>query len=356
MRHIRVSTSQNQSIFFGFEIRKKRARETLGPSSYYLLIPLDNWHIIFCYRLPSQAQELKFTLIMAKKKKVSSKKAAQKDERVTLEDIEAMSDSDDDDQVGEGLNTKAKNLRDAIASGKFNGLIDKLNSANDDESDEEFEEAVLDGSSDDEDEEEDQGSGSEQDDVQEDDEEQEDMDDEDHVKAREYLAKTERDGDDDDEASTSDEDDDSNDPMNSKAASMKANNNFNAKALAVAVAELKSEKSQLPWAEKFAVTPSTPLPFGENGDPDSNPLDIHDDLKREVAFYNSALEAVKEARLECAAANIPFSRPEDFFAEMVKTDGMYRRRFESLSTLLLIDSSLFSPLSSLHNSISRPHG
>merc|ERR1719215_1267276 len=33
-----------------------------------------------------------------------------------------------------------------------------------------------------------------------------------------------------------------------------------------------------------------------------------------------ALESVHKARKECNKAKIPFSRPEDFFAEMVKTD------------------------------------
>ena len=50
-------------------------------------------------------------------------------------------------------------------------------------------------------------------------------------------------------------------------------------------------------------------------------VDIHDDLKREVAFYDTALEAVHLARGECERAGIPFTRPDDFFAEMIKTDG-----------------------------------
>eukprot|EP00536_Pseudo-nitzschia_multiseries_P002569 jgi/Psemu1/183857/e_gw1.34.165.1 len=76
----------------------------------------------------------------------------------------------------------------------------------------------------------------------------------------------------------------------------------------------------MPWAETFVIVPPTPLPFGANGDPESNPLDIHDDLKREVAFYNVALEAVNLARPKCMEAGVPFTRPDDFFAEMVKTD------------------------------------
>jgi rRNA-processing protein EBP2 len=273
---------------------------------------------------------------MAKKKNHHQSKqkrsSAEKDEerRLTLEAIEAMSDDsdDDDDQVGGELNTKAKNLRDAIASGKFDGILDKLNSAmNDEESGEEFEEDVLGASDDEEDagdvEDSDSQKGENCDDGEEEEAEEMDNDeDEAHAKAKEFLARV-------DEASSDEEEDDDgdhskNDVVASKAASRKESNDMNAKALAVAVTELRAEKAGMPWAETFAIIPSTPLPFGENGDPESNPLDIHDDLKREVAFYNSALEAIKDARVKCTAANIPFSRPEDFFAEMVKTDGMLK--------------------------------
>ena len=57
---------------------------------------------------------------------------------------------------------------------------------------------------------------------------------------------------------------------------------------------------------------------------EGNVLDVHDDLKREVAFYNIALDAVRDARDLCKASQTPFQRPEDFFAEMVKTDGELR--------------------------------
>ena len=96
---------------------------------------------------------------------------------------------------------------------------------------------------------------------------------------------------------------------------------MNLKALSVVATELVSAHSKRPWAETFVIVPPTPLPFGAHGDPDSNPLDIHDDLKREVAFYNTALEAANLARSKCHQSDIHFSRPEDFFAEMVKDDG-----------------------------------
>jgi len=49
-------------------------------------------------------------------------------------------------------------------------------------------------------------------------------------------------------------------------------------------------------------------------------IDINDDLSRELAFYKQALEAVQEARTRIQAEGIPFSRPSDYFAEMIKDD------------------------------------
>lgn len=49
--------------------------------------------------------------------------------------------------------------------------------------------------------------------------------------------------------------------------------------------------------------------------------DVMDDLKRELAFYGQALDAAKQARACCKAEGVPFARPNDYFAEMVKDDG-----------------------------------
>lgn len=48
--------------------------------------------------------------------------------------------------------------------------------------------------------------------------------------------------------------------------------------------------------------------------------DINDDLQRELQFYAQSLEAAKKARTLLKAEGVPFSRPTDFFAEMVKPD------------------------------------
>lgn len=49
--------------------------------------------------------------------------------------------------------------------------------------------------------------------------------------------------------------------------------------------------------------------------------DVMDDLKRELAFYGQALDAARQARARCKAESVPFARPNDYFAEMVKDDG-----------------------------------
>lgn len=48
--------------------------------------------------------------------------------------------------------------------------------------------------------------------------------------------------------------------------------------------------------------------------------DIDDDLNRELAFYSQSLSAVKEARILLKAEGNAFTRPVDYFAEMVKSD------------------------------------
>ena len=49
-------------------------------------------------------------------------------------------------------------------------------------------------------------------------------------------------------------------------------------------------------------------------------IDVNDDLSRELAFYKQALEAAQEGRKRLLAEGVPFSRPSDYFAEMIKDD------------------------------------
>lgn len=57
------------------------------------------------------------------------------------------------------------------------------------------------------------------------------------------------------------------------------------------------------------------LPATETSIPDPN-----DDLTRELEFYRIARDAAVEARALLKKENVPFSRPADYFAEMVKSD------------------------------------
>ncbi|KZZ89913.1 Eukaryotic rRNA processing [Moelleriella libera RCEF 2490] len=53
--------------------------------------------------------------------------------------------------------------------------------------------------------------------------------------------------------------------------------------------------------------------------------DISDDLQREIAFYSQCLGAAQEGRARLLAEGVPFSRPKDYFAEMVKEDAHMER-------------------------------
>lgn len=53
--------------------------------------------------------------------------------------------------------------------------------------------------------------------------------------------------------------------------------------------------------------------------------DVSDDLQRELAFYSQGLDAVRQARTKLRAEKVPFSRPGDYFAEMVKEDAHMER-------------------------------
>eukprot|EP00526_Cylindrotheca_closterium_P012611 CAMPEP_0113630262 /NCGR_PEP_ID=MMETSP0017_2-20120614/15721_1 /TAXON_ID=2856 /ORGANISM="Cylindrotheca closterium" /LENGTH=444 /DNA_ID=CAMNT_0000540715 /DNA_START=63 /DNA_END=1397 /DNA_ORIENTATION=- /assembly_acc=CAM_ASM_000147 len=281
-----------------------------------------------------------------KKTKQSKKKVAVEQEKVTLEAIAAMSDSDGEDVPESQWNDKAKNLAASIKSGKFDDLLEQMKQgANDDDDEDEMEEATLDSSSpedeDDEDEEEeeieepkaskskkksaqkasdDEEEENEDDDEEEEEEEQEEQEDEKMENATEEKGDSDEEGDQSEEDSDEESSKEEDKVGNAKMKQLRANNAHNSKALSVVTAELVAAHAKLPWAERFDIVPETPLPFGENGDEDSNPLDVHDDLKREVAFYKLALDGVNLARKQCKKANVPFSRPEDFFAEMVKTD------------------------------------
>ncbi|KAK8537072.1 hypothetical protein V6N12_043251 [Hibiscus sabdariffa] len=50
-------------------------------------------------------------------------------------------------------------------------------------------------------------------------------------------------------------------------------------------------------------------------------VDVNDDLARELAFYTQALEGTRLAFDKFQSMGLPFLRPPDYYAEMVKTDA-----------------------------------
>uniref|UniRef100_A0A803KMY7 rRNA processing protein EBP2 n=1 Tax=Chenopodium quinoa TaxID=63459 RepID=A0A803KMY7_CHEQI len=50
-------------------------------------------------------------------------------------------------------------------------------------------------------------------------------------------------------------------------------------------------------------------------------VDVNDDLAREAAFYTQALQGTREAFAKLESKGLPYLRPFDYYAEMVKTDA-----------------------------------
>jgi rRNA-processing protein EBP2 len=262
---------------------------------------------------------------------------------VTMQALQELSSDDDDDDATlppeSEWSKEALALKAAIEAGTFDAAV--INK--DDEEGDPFEEVDLD--DDDEDEEdsnsmevneqkgaendceydidakkenEDDDSGTDEDENDEDDEDSKegtsDLDKSRKVEPSESVQNEDSEG--DDEEVDSDTDDDEVSPNRSSEHHV-----IQGKALCIVAASLAAEKKDWPWSETFDIIPPTPLPFADKDSEGGTTLGVHDDLQREVAFYDLALEAVLEAKRRCHSAGIPFTRPADFFAEMVKTDG-----------------------------------
>ncbi|KAK0189131.1 eukaryotic rRNA processing protein EBP2-domain-containing protein [Armillaria mellea] len=72
--------------------------------------------------------------------------------------------------------------------------------------------------------------------------------------------------------------------------------------------------TSLPWTETLVLSY-----------PETIDVDVNDDLNREVAFYKQALHGANAGRTLAAKHKFPFTRPADYFAEMVKTDAHMER-------------------------------
>ncbi|CAK7202383.1 rRNA-processing protein EBP2 [Sporothrix eucalyptigena] len=73
----------------------------------------------------------------------------------------------------------------------------------------------------------------------------------------------------------------------------------------------------VPFSLHQSVTGAVPT----TSHPDGTPMDMSDDKVREQALYAQSLAAATEARQRLRKEGVPFTRPTDYFAEMLKDDG-----------------------------------
>ncbi|CAH0479157.1 unnamed protein product [Peronospora belbahrii] len=83
---------------------------------------------------------------------------------------------------------------------------------------------------------------------------------------------------------------------------------YNSEALLSLVKDWNTK--QLPWIETLE-TCVIPLELDN----------VHDDLKREVAFYTNTLAMVRLAKEQLKKNQVVYKRPDDYFAEMLKSDA-----------------------------------
>ncbi|XP_073705773.1 probable rRNA-processing protein EBP2 [Garra rufa] len=97
----------------------------------------------------------------------------------------------------------------------------------------------------------------------------------------------------------------------------------NVEGLKKCVAEFKKN---LPWAERLDLTnyPALDIVAKAEGKPQqpegSEDINVDDDFQREMYFYRQAQATVLAALPKLQKFKIPTKRPEDYFAEMAKTD------------------------------------
>jgi rRNA-processing protein EBP2 len=84
----------------------------------------------------------------------------------------------------------------------------------------------------------------------------------------------------------------------------------NSAAINASIKRISFITSQTPFSEHNSLVSKEPIEV-----PDPN-----DDLNRELAFYKVCQAAASEARSLLKKEGVPFTRPGDYFAEMVKTD------------------------------------
>ncbi|KAM7193818.1 Eukaryotic rRNA processing protein EBP2 domain containing protein [Rhypophila sp. PSN 637] len=146
-------------------------------------------------------------------------------------------------------------------------------------------------------------------------------DDEEDVNMEEVQTGEPKDREDSDEDDDEDEEDIDLDDI-----SVDSEDEENVAALARVRETINNKTGLLAALKRFALDTSAKAPFAYHQcvvspkvTEESIPS-VEDDLVRELAFMNQALEAARTARTLLRKENVPFTRPTDYFAEMVRSD------------------------------------
>lgn len=79
---------------------------------------------------------------------------------------------------------------------------------------------------------------------------------------------------------------------------------------------LADKLEDLKWSENVDWIHRLSISYNQEGE-----IDIKNDLEMEAAFYKQALEGAREALTKFQSRGLPFLRPSDYYAEMVKDDA-----------------------------------
>ena len=82
--------------------------------------------------------------------------------------------------------------------------------------------------------------------------------------------------------------------------------------------QLIKKQGKVPFIEHMTLMHDKPVQLPEGAQ-------VHDDLKRELVFYNLTLDNAKKGVEFLLQSKTKIGRPEDFFADMFKTDIQMKR-------------------------------
>ncbi|KAF8787198.1 putative rRNA-processing protein EBP2 like protein [Argiope bruennichi] len=102
--------------------------------------------------------------------------------------------------------------------------------------------------------------------------------------------------------------------------------------------KLKDIQLNMNWIEKLDITVKSSTESEDSDKKAAIDTEAEHDFKREMLFYNQALEGVTKAFKKLKKMGIPTKRPDDYFAEMAKSDAhMLKVREKLLNKQMVVE-------------------